>query len=327
MKELKILIIIVFLTGITYWGVEPYAHSIMHPKVAPADFNYAQEDIDLAKSNLAKAKEEKASKQEIEQLSKNLDEYKTFWKEVDAIDLSKGNAKQGKELFANACAACHGAKIVGISAPMDDASASSSFGVVPPDLSSAGHIYEARFLAALIKNPPMALKLTHKFNADHPFAMPDYTGMGTDVNSEIADIVAYLQSIAPKTMSNKEVAMSACDRCHSIKYAGIHTTTNLTDLHKYLGSMPPDLSMMIRSEGPKFLEEFINDTQKMLPGTAMPRVGLTQEATKQVISYLSEVGDSKKEQREQVGLYAMIYFVILSILAILWKRKIWSKLH
>lgn len=327
MKELKILIIIVFLTGITYWGVEPYAHSVMHPKVAPADFNYSQEDIDLAKTQLMKAKKANESKEDIKALTENLDGYVTFWKEVNAIDLSKGDVNKGKELFANACAACHGAKIVGISAPMDDASASASFGVVPPDLSTAGHIYEGRFLAALIKNPAMALKLNHKFNAERPFPMPDYVGMEGDANSEIADIVAYLQSIAPKKLSDKEVAKSACVRCHSIKYAGIKATSNLADLHKYLGSTPPDLSIVIRSEGPKFLEEFINDTQKILPGTAMPRVGLTHKATEQVISYLSSVGDSKKAQREQTGLYVMIYFVIMSILAILWKRKIWSKLH
>jgi ubiquinol-cytochrome c reductase cytochrome c1 subunit len=38
MKELKILAVIAALVGITYYGIEPYAHHIMHPEVAPADF-------------------------------------------------------------------------------------------------------------------------------------------------------------------------------------------------------------------------------------------------------------------------------------------------
>ncbi|MED7852801.1 cytochrome C, partial [Campylobacter coli] len=36
---------------------------------------------------------------------------------------------------------------------------------------------------------------------------------------------------------------------------------------------------------------------------------------------------SKKEERESTGIYIMIFFVILSIFAIGWKRSVWSKLH
>ncbi|GAA9425379.1 hypothetical protein TH0950_00980 [Helicobacter pylori] len=34
MKEFKILIILIVVIGVIYYGVEPYAHSVMHPKVA-----------------------------------------------------------------------------------------------------------------------------------------------------------------------------------------------------------------------------------------------------------------------------------------------------
>ncbi|MDP2077529.1 MAG: cytochrome c1, partial [Sulfuricurvum sp.] len=40
MKELKILAIIAALVGITYYGIEPYAHHIMHPEVKAADFQF-----------------------------------------------------------------------------------------------------------------------------------------------------------------------------------------------------------------------------------------------------------------------------------------------
>ncbi len=59
----------------------------------------------------------------------------------------------------------------------------------------------------------------------------------------------------------------------------------------------------------------------------MPRVGLTEDAQVKVVSYLEKVGDSKKEERESTGIYIMIFFVILSIFAIGWKRSVWSKLH
>ncbi len=54
--------------------------------------------------------------------------------------------------------------------------------------------------------------------------------------------------------------------------------------------------MMIRSRGEQYLHDFINNTQKLLPGTAMPRVGLTEAAQAKVVSYIDQVGDSKKKK-------------------------------
>lgn len=51
--------------------------------------------------------------------------------------------------------------------------------------------------------------------------------------------------------------------------------------------------MMIRAKGEHGLNIFINDPQKLLPGTAMPRVGLSEQAQKQVIAYLEKAGDRK----------------------------------
>lgn len=50
MRELKIFIIVVILTGVTYWGIEPYAHNVMHPHVGAADYDFGAEDINQAKS-------------------------------------------------------------------------------------------------------------------------------------------------------------------------------------------------------------------------------------------------------------------------------------
>ena len=38
--------------------------------------------------------------------------------------------------------------------------------------------------------------------------------------------------------------------------------------------------------------------KKHLEGTAMPRVGLTEESQAQVVAYLQEVGDSKKRKEK-----------------------------
>lgn len=376
MRELKIFLVVVGFTALVYWGVEPYAHSVMSPHVSPANFNFAQEDVDFAKSVLtkkekaleeAKTSGDKArieiAQKDITIAKENLEKNEALWNKVSQIDLSKGNAAKGKEFFANNCYGCHGLKVEGLEPTITD----SSMGVVPPDLSGAGKIYDEKFLVALILQPATALKVAHKF--PDGFIMTAYneeiSGENQKVvNENIADLISYLKDAANKYYINfdekikkeldekysknknldekqkqalidrdfafakdKDVFIQACGRCHDMKYDNFYSPSNKEDLKKYLGSVPPDLSMMIRSRGEQYLNEFINNTQKLLPGTAMPRVGLNEQAQKEVISYMEQIGDSKKQIREQTGVYVMIFFVILSIFAIAWKRQIWSKLH
>jgi ubiquinol-cytochrome c reductase cytochrome c1 subunit len=290
MRELKIFGIVVFFTLLTYVGVEPFAHSQMHPHVAPADYSF---------------------------------------KDVDGLGGIKGNAKNGAGLVASNCTACHSIKSAGFPPVMDDVSAAASYGVTPPDLGTAGKLYDANYLAAFIKNPAKAAKVEHKFKDGKMHPMPNYDWMQPQ---EIADMVAYLQSIAPETMTNKEVYQDACQRCHSIKYADMqkgtmNAKTPDENIKSYMGKIPPDLSQYIRSRGEHYLHEFINDPQKHLEGTAMPRVGLSEEAQDQVVTYLEEVGDSKKHERDALGINFILYSIVFAIFAWLWKAKIWREVH
>ncbi|ENM4757970.1 cytochrome c1 [Campylobacter coli] len=374
MRELKIFLVVVVFTALVYWGVEPYAHSVMKPHVAPANFDYAAEDTAYAKGIIAEkeialedakksndAKRIESAQKDLDKAKENLAKVEELWADVAKIDFTKGNAAKGKEFFNNNCFACHGVKEDDIAANITD----SSLGVIPPDLSSAGVIFDEKFLAALIMNPALALKVDHKFG--DAFIMTAYNSETSGdseelVNANIADVIAYLKEVGLKfeakenatikqeaelkyskiedaneksALVEKEIAFAkdkstfieACGRCHDIKYDNFFTLSNHNDLANYLGSVPPDLSMMIRSRGEQYLHDFINNTQKLLPGTAMPRVGLTEDAQVKVVSYLEKVGDSKKEERESTGIYIMIFFVILSIFAIGWKRSVWSKLH
>ena len=342
MRELKIFIIVVILTGVTYWGIEPYAHNVMHPHVGAADYDFGTEDINQAKSvvearqkalDATKAlndeKKVAGAQKDLEEAQKSLEDYTAFWNDIKAINLAKGDATKGAETFANAgCAGCHGVEAAGMPTAMSAAELSEAYGVVPPDLSSAGAIYDEHFLAALIKDPTKALKLTHKFNDEHPYPMPPFFGAGgEDPNAEIADMVVYLKSIAPEEISEEKVFSDACQRCHDMKYENKYVLTNRVNLAAYMGSNPPDLSMMIRSKGDDYLHKFINDTQKMLPGTSMPRVGLNKASEDKVVAYMAKAGDAKKAERESLGINAMIYFLIFGIFGWLWKRKVWSELH
>jgi ubiquinol-cytochrome c reductase cytochrome c1 subunit len=288
MREIKILILVAIITGITYWGVEPYAHHVMHPEVAAPDYEYN----DLG--------------------------------EIGA----QGDAKRGSELALANCTACHGIKSQGFEAPMQPSDSAVAYGVVPPDLSNAGSIYSEKFMVNFMKNPVTATHLGHKFDKDYTsgrmFPMPSYGWMN---DQEIADIAAYFKSIAKQDISGKEIFEDACARCHSIKYDNIFATTPDENIKTYMGSIPPDLSMMIRSRGEHYLHTFVNDPQKLLEGTAMPRVGLNQESEDKLVTYLEEIGDSKKAERESLGVNIIIFTIIFTIFAYLWKVKIWRDIH
>ena len=288
MSELKVFAVVAFFTGLIYWGVEPFAHTQLHPHVAPADYSFQ----DLGPNT------------------------------------KSGDAKVGADTFLSAgCTGCHGLAVANMPSPMDAASASASFGVMPPDLSSAGLIYDKNYLAALIKEPTKALKVSHKFNDTKPHPMIAFFGLGGDIDQEVADIVAYLQSVAPKSLGDKEVFVDACARCHDMKYDKLVGPADKTGLIAYMGTLPPDLSIMIRAKSKDYLNTFINDPQKNLPGTSMPRVGLTQGSQEQVINYMEKVGDRKKAEREELGYKLIGYMLIFTLLAYLWKVKVWREVH
>ena len=293
MRELKIFAVVAFFTGALYFGVEPYAHTQLHPHVDAPDYTFHDAD--------------------------------------DVRAGKTGDVAAGKSLIVDQfqCQSCHSMTVDGtkIGASMD-------LGVMTPDLTTAGLLYDERYLAAFIANPAKAAQVEHKMvdGVSHPMTSLDlnYDGtFGDDDAQAVADIVAFLKSIAPKELTNKEVFQNACQRCHSIKYGDFYggSMTAKSDVSKYMGKTPPDLSQYIRSRSEEYLHEFINEPSKHLEGTAMPRVGLTHEAEKQVIEYMTEVGDSKKSQREALGPNFLGYLVIFALFAWLWKSKIWREVH
>ena len=301
MKELKVLAVVVFFTLVTYWGVEPFAHSVMHKHVEGHDFKYP--DINASKV--------------------------------------KGNAANGKNLIA-ACTACHSIKSQGIKPPMDAMTASATYGVNPPDLSNAGAIFDEKFLIKFLQNP------AHTAKAKPNFAMPPSVGSEQDA----ADIVAYLKSIAPKELSPKDAYVTACGRCHANRYgkwtqigdvpktkSNIKTGNDVAleqfkvnvakyqdKLADYMGKLPPDLSIIVRARSKEYLETFVEDPQSHLKGTAMPRVGVTKEGFEKIYKYLESTGDPSKVEREKIGPWVLLYFVIFTLLAYGWYKSNWKGL-
>jgi len=312
-KEPLILAVVVFFTLVTYYLVEPFAHSQMHKHHESEGFKYA-----------------------------------------DLPAMTKtGDVTRGKDLVmgAAACTGCHSIEKEGFPAAMDATTSAASYGVNPPDLSNAGAVYDANFLNDLIRNPAHALLLEHKFNdkTGKSFPMVPFYGAGGDMDQEVADIVAYLQSIAPKpeALTPTQAYETACGRCHANHYAGwsqigetpkfkykkdelahqIKLLDYQDSLKAYMGKLPPDLSIYIRSRGEHYIKTFVENPQQYLKGTAMPRVGVNAVAADKVIEYLEDSGDAKRHERESVGKNVMIFIVIFAIFALLWKKQVWRDLH
>ncbi len=311
MKELFILAVVTFFSLLTYWLVEPFAHGQMHAHVDSKSFAYA-----------------------------------------DLPALTKqGDATRGADTFmAGGCIGCHNVKALGMETGMSAKDAAAAYGVNPPDLSNAGAIYDAKFLADLIKNPAHAMSVEHKFDDMHPHPMPAFYGAGgEDIDQEIADMVAYMQSIAVKAeeVTPKMAFEDACGRCHAVRYTKwtqlgempnfkykkdeLRFQADVLDaqdaVKAYMGKLPPDLSMYIRSRNEHFLSTFIEDPQSHLHGTAMPRVGVTAHASEQVIEYMKMAGDPLAADRDEIGKNVMIYMIFFVLFAYLWKRQIWKDLH
>ncbi len=278
MKELKILFILIVLVLIGYWGIEPYAHSVMHGEIKEPDYAYSDLKVSAP---------------------------------------SQGDATKGKELFIANCASCHGVKNDGINPGMDNNTAITSFNVVPPDLSNIAAIVDHKFLAAFIKNPQEA-------TLNPKFAMPPMAQLSDE---DISNIIAYLLSVAKKDLTGKEITVEACGRCHSVKYQNILAETPADNLKAYLGKVPPDLSVMGKAKEIEYLESFINNPQNGLPGTSMPRLGLTKEATEKVVTYLDTIADPHREERNKLGIFVLGYLVIMAGLTFAWKKKIWKNIH
>ncbi len=305
-KEPLILGVVVFFTLVTYYLVEPFAHHQMHKHVESEGFEYA----DIAKFT------------------------------------PTTNVAHGKELVTSNCTACHSINVENMPAPMDAVTSAATYGVNPPDLSNAGVVYDAKYLAAFIANPAKAANVSHKFNDTRPHPMPSYNWMQA---SEISDMVAYLQSIAVKAkdLTPAMAYENACGRCHAVHYekwtqlgtkpAFKHEKDGLAydikvmeyedSIKAYMGKLPPDLSMYIRSRNEHFISTLVENPQNHLAGTAMPRVGVSAETMEKVIEHLEDAGDAKRHEREAVGKNVMIYIVIFAIFALLWKKQVWRDLH
>ena len=319
MKELKIFGVVAAFTLLLYWGVEPFAHSQMHAHVEGHDFVY-DGTADIAEATKAEKKDKIAAK-------------KAFWADVAKVGKMKGDVAAGEAGFAT-CMGCHTGMPINMG------------GVIAPALDHAGAIYDKNYLIALIKDPAMASNVDHKYEdtATHP--MGSIKMMMAD-DQQIADVVAYIMAKKAGEVTTKEAFAEACGRCHAMRYA---KTSQLGDIptfkyekdtlsykvkileeqdlvKAYMGKLPPDLSMINRARSHHFMETFVENPQSQLAGTSMPRVGLSKAGYAKVEAYMEEIGDPSKPAREELGPKVLLFFLVFTFLAFLWKKSMWKGHH
>jgi len=116
------------------------------------------------------------------------------------------------------------------------------------------------------------------------------------------------------------------------------------------GIVPPDLSLMAvaREGGVHYLYSYLlgysvdakGDTvNRIYPATRMPDilaisttsdVKLREEIitkTKEISAFLNWAADPHAEHRKQLGIYVIVYLLLLTVLLYFWKVQIWRKLH
>jgi ubiquinol-cytochrome c reductase cytochrome c1 subunit len=229
---------------------------------------------------------------------------KAFWADVAKVGKMKGDVAAGEAGFAT-CMGCHTGMPINMG------------GVIAP----ADHKYED--------------------TSTHP--MGSIKMMMTD-DQQIADVVAYMMAKKAGEVTTKEAFAEACGRCHAMRYA---KTSQLGDIPKfkyekdtlsykvkileeqdlvkaYMGKLPPDLSMINRARSHHFMETFVENPQSQMAGTSMPRVGLSKAGYAKVEKYMEEIGDPSKPAREELGPKVILFFIIFTGLAFLWKKSRWK---
>ncbi len=300
MKDLKILGVVVFFTLVTYWGVEPYAHSVMHKHVEFEGFKY--KDLKApTKGNAENGKnliaactschgiESQGMKAPMDPVSASA----AYG--VNPPDLSLAGAVMDEKFIANFIVSPTHAGLVkksGMPGGMADAQGAAD-------------------IAAYLKSiAPKEVKPKEAYE----FACGRCHEVRYDKWTQIGQ--------TPKTKADIKTGVDL-KKMEFEKKLGEYKL----NLSNYLGKLPPDLSIIVRARGEHYLKTFVENPQNLLHGTAMPRVGVNNEGYEKIYEYLEEVGDPSKPKREKVGPIVLLYFIGFAFLAYMWYKSQWKDLH
>lgn len=127
----------------------------------------------------------------------------------------------------------------------------------------------------------------------------------------------------------------------------------LNGMHKedakiWFGNPPPDLTYAARHHSPDWIYSYLlsfysdasrpfGDNNKVFPNVAMPdvlynmRQNLSEDEFKQnvadITNFLTYAAEPIRQERERIGVYVLVFLLILLIPAYLMKREFWKDVH
>lgn len=367
MKELKILIVLAVIVGVLYWGVEPLAHATFHPEVAKADFAFKDlQDIDTSKGDAERGKAlveiNCASCHTLKDAGIEGGEMAVFFRDnkeatIFTPDLSAAGAIYDEKFLANLIIDPVNTLHLAHKFPNGDFPMIQYFG--DEDINQ-----EVADMVAYLKSIG-AVSLKKQVLESEDFIAKKEAIEKLEIAAEqkqkriatleesLTDKAIFLNACSRcHTMKYDKVASrttpeslgvylgsSAPDLSMMIRSKGVHYLEHFINDPQNV-SFKSIQDAIIQKEGTLPPNDKRSDWQDerdysnlarelgVLPvGLSMPRVGLNEESQERVIAYLESIGDSKKAEREHLGVYLMIFFAIMSVFAYLWKRRIWSEVH
>jgi len=172
-----------------------------------------------------------------------------------------------------------------------------------------------------------------------------------------AEIIKTKVSEAQLVKEGEKTFKMFCTACHSVRYKEIYPTfvnapnakplfkllmkKNNGFLNRYIyesafalqlkglkaafGSVPPDLSTAYVYMGEGKLFNFIKDPQKVLPGTKMPNMHLSDRQVVAISTFLKTAilpTEKETQKRHLIGTFVIIFLIVLAVLFALYRKAV-----
>ncbi|MDX1811740.1 MAG: cytochrome c1 [Gammaproteobacteria bacterium] len=174
---------------------------------------------------------------------------------------------------------------------------------------------------------------------------------GFDVYYNLCRMCHRLQYVKYQYLADIGLDKAKIDALRGAKLVNENIQSTLKDemAHHAFGTIPPDLSLMAkaRKHGPQYIYTLLTSYYEksenvydnhLFPGLKMPdpfgySVTTTDEGKaqiearlKDVVAFLNWSADPKAAERKSLGVWVILYLIVLSILFYLVKKNVWRRL-
>lgn len=164
--------------------------------------------------------------------------------------------------------------------------------------------------------------------------------------SIIASVIILLSANANASASSKSVKrgeklfMEYCSGCHSLTYTTYpEVSMPRVEAESWFGIVPPDLTLVAKYRGTQWLQDYLQGfyqdssrpfgcNNRILPNVQMPNVlfplkgtSSYQQTIDDLLSFLEYASDPSADSRHVIGIFVVLFYLILSVLVWLFYRN------